>query len=123
MRRLPPTQHVLLPRAEASSSAESGSDGAAELSSLASPNDSDEEDQHDRAAQAMLHKMRQQLPSSSKKPPPAAEDANDVVYKALMDHKRAEMQRMTALASDTRTITEAMLRKQVFPLWLCLLVG
>jgi hypothetical protein len=43
----------------------------------------------------------------------AAEDANDIVYKALMDHKNAEMQRMTTLASDTRTITEAMLRKQV----------
>ena len=43
----------------------------------------------------------------------AAEDANDIVYKALMDHKRAEMQRMTTLASDARTITEAMLRKQV----------
>ena len=46
--------------------------------------------------------------------PSAAQDANDVVYKALMEHKNAEMQRMATLASDTRTITEAMLRKQVF---------
>ena len=37
-----------------------------------------------------------------------------MVYKALMDHKRAKMQKLSALASDTRTITEAMLRKQVF---------
>lgn len=45
--------------------------------------------------------------------PSVAESANDVVYKALMEHKKAEAQRMTTLASDTRTITEAMLRKQV----------
>ena len=36
-----------------------------------------------------------------------------MVYKALMEHKRAELQRMTTLASDARTITDAMLRKQV----------
>jgi len=46
--------------------------------------------------------------------PAPPESANDLVYKALMEHKKAEMQRMTTLASDTRTITEAMLRKQVF---------
>lgn len=50
----------------------------------------------------------------------AADSANDMVYKALMEHKRQEMHRMSTLASDTRTITEAMLRKQVWILALLL---
>jgi hypothetical protein len=47
-----------------------------------------------------------QNPSAS-----ANADANDVVYKALMKHKKAELQKMVALASDTQTITDAMLRR------------
>lgn len=43
----------------------------------------------------------------------AAEEANDLLYKALMQHKKVEQQRATAFMSDTRTITEAMLRKQL----------
>ena len=35
------------------------------------------------------------------------------MYKALMQHKEMEQKRQQAMASDTRTITEAMLRKQV----------
>ncbi len=35
-----------------------------------------------------------------------------MLYKALMNYKRMEQQRVSSLASDTRTITEAMLRKQ-----------
>ena len=38
-------------------------------------------------------------------------DANDLVYKALMNHKKAELQKMVALASDTQTITDAMIRR------------
>ena len=41
------------------------------------------------------------------------EEANDMIYKAIMHHKKMEQQRVQALMSDTRTITEAMLRKQV----------
>lgn len=43
----------------------------------------------------------------------ASEDVNDMVYKALMDHKKAEVQRIKTMASDTRTITEAMMKKTV----------
>ena len=35
-----------------------------------------------------------------------------MLYKALMNYKRMEQQRVSSLVSDTRTITEAMLRKQ-----------
>ena len=70
-----------------------------------------EDRRHVQAAQKMLDEMKRSKQSGASNIRP--EDANDVVYKALMDHKKAEMQRMTTLASDTRTITEAMLRKQV----------
>ncbi len=40
------------------------------------------------------------------------EEANDVLYKAIMQHKRMEQQRATSMMSDTKTITEAILRKQ-----------
>jgi soluble lytic murein transglycosylase-like protein len=51
-------------------------------------------------------------PSSSSYPAAETEEANDMLYKALMNYKRMEQQRVSSLASDTRTITEAILRKQ-----------
>ena len=68
------------------------------------------------AAASADHKQQSAVPKKgvTPSPPPSdADNANDMVYKALMEHKRQEMQRMNTLASDTRTITEAMLRKQV----------
>ena len=68
------------------------------------------------AEMRMMKQQQQQpmkLPSAPLPSSAATEGTNDLIYKALMDHKKAEMQRMSALASDTRTITEAMLRKQV----------
>jgi hypothetical protein len=49
---------------------------------------------------------------SSSYPAAETEEANDMLYKALMNYKRMEQQRVSSLASDTRTITEAILRKQ-----------
>ncbi len=59
------------------------------------------------------YQQQQQRQQQPKQAPAEADRTNDMVYKALMEHKKAEMQRMKTLASDTRTITEAMLRKQV----------
>jgi len=65
------------------------------------------------AAQNSTNAVRHTNYASKQPAPEAVDNANDMVYKALMEHKKAEMQRMKTLASDTRTITEAMLRKQV----------
>jgi hypothetical protein len=41
-----------------------------------------------------------------------SEESNDALYKAIMNYKRMEQQRARSLISDTKTITEAILRKQ-----------
>ena len=41
-----------------------------------------------------------------------SEESNDALYKAIMNYKRMEQQRTSSLISDTKTITEAILRKQ-----------
>ncbi len=53
------------------------------------------------------------LPAASSAVAAAVEDTNDMLYKALMHHKRMEQQRVSSLMSNTRTISEAILRKQM----------
>jgi hypothetical protein len=54
--------------------------------------------------------LQTQQESSTEAP---TEEANDLIYKTIMQYKKMEQQRAHALMSDTRTITEAILRKQV----------
>jgi hypothetical protein len=66
-------------------------------------------------SQLQQQQQQQQPPPASAPTNPnvaAAEDTNDMLYKALMQHKRMEQQRVSSLMSDTRTISEAILRKQ-----------
>lgn len=41
-----------------------------------------------------------------------AEDANDLLYHALLQRKQLEQQRVSAILHDTRIITDAMVQKQ-----------
>lgn len=50
--------------------------------------------------------------AASQKQQKEAEDANSLLYQALMKHKQLEQQRVTSILRDTRCITDAMLQKQ-----------
>jgi soluble lytic murein transglycosylase-like protein len=63
-------------------------------------------------SESMQRRTSVDPPSSSSYPAAETEEANDMLYKALMNYKRMEQQHVSSLASDTRTITEAILRKQ-----------
>ena len=54
--------------------------------------------------------MLQQKPSNG--PPKCSEDANALLYQAIMQHKQLEQQRVTSILRDTRVITDAMMQKQ-----------
>lgn len=75
----------------------------------------DESDEFERD-EALMQRVESALLEDAKVKKKAAaqsEEANDMVYKILMDHKNAEKQKIAALASDARTLSESIIRKQV----------
>ncbi len=74
---------------------------------------SEDDQDDDTQGSSMLSDLIKLKSTEQKQHSCVVEEANDMIYKAIMQYKKMEQQRATALMSDTRTITEAILRKQV----------
>lgn len=65
------------------------------------------------ATRIPAHSQQPQQPQPPQQnPSAAAEDANDLLYQALLQRKQLEQQRVSTILRDTRVITDAMVQKQ-----------